>query len=103
METSVKRPTQLFKKLGFLGIGLCAVCCAIPIIGAVIGIGALSSLAIYFEKAGLVALIASGGLLAIWHLKKQKEKSLCKASCDSSPENSCGCKTESGDKESNPN
>ncbi len=34
---------SLLKKLGFSGIGLCAFLCALPIIGAALGIGGLTA------------------------------------------------------------
>jgi hypothetical protein len=83
-----KKP--VFKKLGLLSIGFCA----LPIIGTVIGAGALSTVAVYLEKAGIAALFASGGLFALWQFNRKKTTSSCDDSCDNSAENSCGCKTE---------
>jgi hypothetical protein len=85
-----KSKNSLFKKLGFSGIGLCALLCALPIIGTVLGIGALTAAAAYFEKIGLAVLVLSGGLLGYWFIKKKRSAEAVVPSCDIH----CGCKTE---------
>lgn len=80
--------TSVFKKLGFTGIGLCALLCSLPILGAVLGVGALTSAAAYFEKIGAIVLILSVGLLGYWLVKKRSVQAIA-PSCDVH----CGCKT----------
>jgi hypothetical protein len=83
MQTNQKnRPALWFTKLGFAGIGLCALCCALPIVGTLAGISAFSLLAVYLEKIGLALLIASVGLLALAMLRK-RARSTQSASCTS--------------------
>lgn len=90
MKTLEKISKTGFKKLGILGIGLCVLCCTLPIVGVVLGVGALSGLAIYLEKAGIVALIVSAGFLAIAYLRKAKPANACGTSC----ETDCACETD---------
>jgi len=78
-----------FKKLGFGGIGLCALLCSLPIIGGALGLGALTAAAAYFEKIGMAVLILSIGALAFW-LYKRKKANFVAPSCDID----CGCKTD---------
>ena len=88
METSQKiMSTKSIKKIGAFGIGLCALCCMLPIIGAVLGMGALSIAAFYLEKAGLIVLILAGGLLLIKFIKNRSSRTA--PTCDSA----CNCKT----------
>ena len=46
-----------FTKLSLAGIGLCALCCVLPVIAPAFGIGSLSVLAFYLEKAGIGPII----------------------------------------------
>lgn len=79
-----------YKRLGFAGIALCGLCCALPVIGAAIGIASLTMLSVYLEKIGILAL----GLAAIffwyaWYSKRKKTK-ICVSICDTN----CDCKQE---------
>ena len=70
--TQTKSKNTLFKKLGLSGIGLCALLCSLPIIGAALGIGALTAAGAYFEKIGFAVLILAIGALSYWFYKKRK-------------------------------
>ena len=52
-----KKSKTTAKKLGWLGITLCGLCCALPIIGTIAGISSLTALAFYVEKIGIIALV----------------------------------------------
>src|SRR5690349_7412689 len=96
MKTVVNESKNpLFKKLGLMGIGLCVLCCSLPIIGTAIGMGALASLAVYFEKIAIAVLIASGGLFTLWYFSKKKASSTCTTSCDINTGGACNCKADS--------
>jgi hypothetical protein len=87
METTKK---SWSKKLGWTGIVLCGLCCALPIIGTAIGMASLTALSFYLEKIGFLAL----GLTAffLWYAGYSKKKSnACTTSCDTD----CNCKQES--------
>jgi hypothetical protein len=73
--------------MGLLGIGLCALCCALPIIGIVGGAGILATIALYAEKIAIVLLILSAASFAIWQYKKRQAPPACSIDCDCKPEN----------------
>jgi hypothetical protein len=90
IENEIKNP--LFKKLGWIGIGLCVLCCTLPILGTVVGIGALASLAFYFEKIAVGILLVTAVLFVFWIFSKRKSD--CATSCDTHAGGTCNCKTE---------
>jgi len=81
MEPSSKKPVIWAKNMGLLGIGLCALCCALPIIGIVGGTGFLAVLSLYAEKIAVMLLIISGGLFAFWQYKKRQTPPACSVDC----------------------
>jgi hypothetical protein len=85
METKTNQSNSLFKKFGFVGIALCAICCALPIAGAVFSIGALTVLAHYFKWAGLIAIVLALTFFIIQSVSEKK-----KPACDTD----CNCKAE---------
>ena len=87
MKTTAKEPGKRAKNIGLLGIGLCALCCALPIIGIVGGAGILATIALYAEKIAIVLLIISVASFAIWQYRKRLAPPACSIDCD--------CKTES--------
>lgn len=87
METASKKPGRFAKNVGLLGIGLCALCCALPIIGIVGGAGILATIALYAEKIAIVLLIISAASFAVWLYRKRQVPPTCSIDCD--------CKTES--------
>lgn len=85
METTSKEPGRMAKKMSLIGLGLCALCCALPIVGIVGGAGILATIAVYAEKIALVLLIISAASFGIWLYRKRQTPS-CSIDCD--------CKTE---------
>ena len=81
----MKQSKILFKRFGFIAIGLCVACCAFPMIGVLLGIGALSVLSKYIEWAGIGALILAVVSFGIYYYRKMKAP-VCDIDCD--------CKTE---------
>ena len=81
METASKRTGMWAKNVGLLGIGLCALCCALPIIGIAGGTSLLAILSLYAEKIAIVLLIISGGLFAFWQYKKKQAPPACSVDC----------------------
>lgn len=73
--------------MGWLGISLCALCCALPIIGTAVGMVSLTVLSVYLEKIGIIALgIATFFFWYAWYNKKKKTKANCCVNCDYKPE-----------------
>lgn len=64
METTSKTPGKWAKNTSLLGIGLCVLCCALPVIGIIGGTGILASIALYTGRIAGVLLIFSAGLFA---------------------------------------
>lgn len=64
---------------------LCIACCAVPIIGIVMGSAALAGLAVYTERAVLVILIGVTALLAYQFFARKKPGS-CGMDCSCRPE-----------------
>ena len=81
METTTKAPGKMAKSLGLVGIGLCAICCALPIIGIVGGAGILASIAVYAEKIALVLLIISAAFFGVWLYRKKQAPPSCSIDC----------------------
>lgn len=81
METASKKPGVWAKKMGLLGIGLCSLCCALPVIRIVGGTGILAVLSLYAENIALVLLIISVGLFVYWHYRKKQAPRACAVDC----------------------
>lgn len=84
MKTTAKEPGKLAKMLGFLGIGLCALCCALPFVGIIGGAGILATIALHAEKTAVILLILSGSAFGVWYYHKRKAPS-CGIDCDCRP------------------
>jgi hypothetical protein len=87
METTSKEPGKMAKSMGLIGLGLCALCCALPIVGIVGGAGILATISLYAEKIALVLLIISAASFGIW-LYRKKQAPACSIDCDCKPEQS---------------
>jgi len=84
--------TNKAKLLGILGITLCGLCCALPIISAAVGMASLTAIGAYLDNVGIAALGLAGFFLWYgWYTKRKKAKASGTNSCDTS----CECKTES--------
>jgi hypothetical protein len=81
----MKDSKKVFKNLGFIGVGLCAACCLLPIIGVLLGMGALTFLTGILEMAGIIALVGAIVFFAVYYFKERKAPA-----CDTN----CGCKSE---------
>lgn len=83
MESNQRKFKNSFlKRLGIGGMGLCALLCALPVIGAALGIGAFTAAAAYFEKIGAAVLILSIGLLGYWLFKKKRLAEASAPACE---------------------
>jgi hypothetical protein len=87
METKKK---SWYKKLGWTGITLCGLCCALPIIGTAVGMASLTALSVYLEKVGILVLGLAGFFFWYGWYNKRKKAKRCVTSCDTN----CECKPE---------
>ncbi len=81
MKTTSRGSGRLAKILGFIGIGLCALCCALPVLVLIGGAGILTGIAMHAEKLAIVLLITSSALFAIW-LYKRTQAPACDIDCE---------------------
>jgi len=81
----MKDSKNIFKRFAFIGIGLCAACCLLPIIGVLFGTGALTFISGFLEIAGIIAMVATILFFAVYFVRKRKAPA-----CDLD----CACKDE---------
>ena len=82
---TMKDSKKLFKSLGFIGIGLCAACCLLPIVAMLFGVGALTFLTGFLEWAGIIAMTVAVIFFSIYFVRSRKAPA-----CDVD----CACKDE---------
>lgn len=82
--------TSWSKRLSWAGIGLCGLCCALPIIGGLAGIGSLAAFAFYLEKIGIFVLGLGVVIFLYSHYRKKQQLEVCSPTC----ETNCRCKSE---------
>jgi protein-S-isoprenylcysteine O-methyltransferase Ste14 len=85
--TTMKDSKNIFKRLGIIGIGLCAACCILPVVGLLFGVGAFTFISGFLEIAGVIALIAAVVFFAIYLVRTRKA-----SACDID----CACKEDKG-------
>ena len=76
----MKDSKLLFKKLGFASISLCAACCLLPIVGAMLGVGSLSLISGFLEWAGVIS-IAAAILFFVVFLFRNRKVHTCDVNC----------------------
>jgi hypothetical protein len=76
----MKDSKKLFKSLGFIGIGLCAACCLLPIVAVLFGMGALTFLTGFLEWAGIISMVAAVIIFAIYFVRSRKAPA-CDVDC----------------------
>ena len=81
--TAMKDSKNIFKKLGLIGIGLCAACCLLPIGAVTFAVGATTVLNTCIAWAGLIAMVLALVFFGIYSMRKRQA-----AAC----ETDCGCK-----------
>lgn len=89
MKNSSGLKAQFSKKLGWFGIGLCALCCTLPIIGTIAGIGSLAVVSFYLEKFAffILAIAAVAFVYSFFRGKAFVRR------CDENCGINCICKT----------
>lgn len=77
----MKDSKNLFKRLGFIGIGLCAACCLLPIVGVLFGMGALTFISGFLEVAGIIAMLAAVVFFAVYFVRSKRAAPACDIDC----------------------
>jgi hypothetical protein len=78
----MKDSRGFFRKLGFIGVGLCAACCILPIVGIVFGMGALTFLAVFLKWVGAILGTAATTFFGIYYFRRKKAPA-CDIDCSS--------------------
>jgi len=78
-----------YTKLGLAGIGLCGLCCGLPVIGAIIGIGSITAVGYYLDKIS-IALITLAIIVFIYTFFR-KRKGAARQGAIGNVANDCNC------------
>jgi hypothetical protein len=73
----MKDSKNIFKKLGLIGVGLCAACCLLPTAAVTFGVGALTVVSAYSQWIGIIATVIAVLLFGIYYFRKRQG-----AACD---------------------
>lgn len=76
----MKDSKRLFRNLGFIGVGLCAACCLLPIAGVMFGMGALTFVAGFLEWAGIIAMVGAVASFGMYYFRSRKPQA-CDVDC----------------------
>jgi hypothetical protein len=87
MKDSKKRLTRM----GLVTIGLCGLCCLIPILATMFGLGAIAFLSAYVEWIGIVTMIVAASVLGFYYFRKRQAPACdiecaCKEDAPSNPD-----------------
>lgn len=77
------------KWLGILGISACALCCTLPVVGALFGVSALVSMGVWLEKAALLFLGLGAAAFMIPYLIKWRRSRNTSTSCVTAGSDTC--------------
>jgi hypothetical protein len=84
----MKDSGKLYKRVSFIGIGLCAVCCLFPMFAVLLGMGALTLLMGFLEWAGIVSMLAAVVFFVIYFARRRKAPA-CEIDCRCKDEGDC--------------
>ena len=69
------------KNIGWITLGLCGLCCTLPIIGVFLGIGVLSGVTMHLEQLSMGILLVSILIFLFIYNKKKKTVHSCGIDC----------------------
>ena len=81
----MKDSKKMFKGFGFIGLSLCAICCALPFSGLALWVGSLAVFYQYFELAAIATLVLTLAFLGVAYYRKGKTAPACDIDCKSEP------------------
>jgi hypothetical protein len=76
------KESKLPAVLRYIGITLCIACCTLPLLGAVLGIGALTAFAKYFESGAMITLVIAIVVTGVYFYQRKKTPA-CDINCGS--------------------
>ncbi|WP_133299929.1 MULTISPECIES: hypothetical protein [Larkinella] len=71
--------------LGGLSIFACGVCCSLPILGPLIGVAVLASLATWLESLAILLLGVGVVFFLLVRLRKKTTGAVCSTACNCNP------------------
>ena len=77
------------KLLGILGISACALCCTLPIVGALFGFTALVSMGVWLEKVAMLFLGLGAAAFIIPYVIKRGRSRNTSSSCATTGKATC--------------
>ena len=75
--------TEISKRLGLTGLGLCMLCCSLPLIGIFTGMAAITALSFYLEKIGIVLIGAALIFFLYTRIRREQAAPSCSVDCKS--------------------
>jgi hypothetical protein len=72
----------LHSKFGVGGIALCGICCALPLISGLLGIGSLTAFGYYLDKVGIIMVGVAVLIFLYSYYKKRRCEKLSTPSCE---------------------
>ena len=85
----MKDSKKMFKGFGFIGLALCAVCCALSFSGIALWVGSFAVFSKYFESAAIVILILTLIFFGIVYFRKEKTAPACDIDCKNKTHKDC--------------
>jgi protein-S-isoprenylcysteine O-methyltransferase Ste14 len=82
---TMKDSKKLFKKLEFIGVGLCVACCSLPIASLMLSVGTLPLIIGFLKWPGIIAMVSVVIFLGIYFFNRRKAPA-CKIDCACSEE-----------------
>ncbi len=70
----MKDSKKMFKGFGFIGLALCAICCALPFLGVALWAGGFAVLSQYFESAAIATLVLTLIFFGIAYFQKRENR-----------------------------
>lgn len=72
---------KVTKVLGLAGLSLCGLCCILPPVALLLGLGAVGTMTVYLERGAILILALFAVALLVYFLQKRRASS-CRADCD---------------------
>jgi purine-cytosine permease-like protein len=76
----MKDSRSLSKILSIAGIGLCGLCCALPLVGIIAGAAFVSAAVAFLETIAITLILASAVVFSIYYFKKRSTRT-CDINC----------------------
>jgi hypothetical protein len=82
--TDLAKSRKIASRAVFGALALCGLCCALPLVGALAGVGSLTAAVFSWEWAA-AGLLAVALLVLAWTVIRRRRASQCALDCDCGP------------------